>query len=145
MSHQTGFSLPELLIVIAVLAIALGITALYLEPLGSPIESGVTLVDGFLRDLRVTAIASTRAVRIRPFGKDTLIAERADSCGSSTWLDAGRSIELPTGVTMLATDWAVCFTSRGISSDNVKIVLDHARYTPRSIEVLVGGTTKVHR
>jgi hypothetical protein len=52
-------------------------------------------------------------------------------------------LNLPDGVTLADTGWSVCFSSRGISSDNVVITLQHDVYGSEQVEVLLGGTTRV--
>ena len=52
-------------------------------------------------------------------------------------------LNLPQGVTLTDTSWSVCFSSRGISSDNVVLTLQHDVYGSEQVEVLLGGTTRV--
>jgi hypothetical protein len=52
-------------------------------------------------------------------------------------------VDLPEGVSLAATNWTVCFGSRGISNDNVSITLEHGEFGAIQVEVLVGGTTRV--
>ena len=73
-----------------------------------------------------------------------LLAERAASCSDTTWeVDNSTKTQLPQGVTVKSTSWTVCFSSRGISTDNQEIHLQHDQYGTIGVEVLLGGTTRV--
>ena len=52
-------------------------------------------------------------------------------------------IELPDGVSLDSTAWSVCFGSRGVSNSNVVVGLTHDEYGSRSVEVMLGGTTRI--
>ena len=68
MRSERGMSLVELLATVAILGIALGMAALYLRPMGTPLGNGVSLTESFLREARSSALATTSAFRVRPEG-----------------------------------------------------------------------------
>lgn len=134
----------EVLVALAIMAISLGIGSLYLTPIESPLRSGAALVESLCREARLNAIATTSAYRVRPATARRLIAERGASCAASSWTeDPATSLQLPQGVTVESTSWSVCFGSRGVSSDNQVIGLEHSQYGTIDVEVLLGGTTRV--
>ena len=55
------------------------------------------------------------------------------------------NLNMPSGVEFDSTSWTVCFSSRGISADNIKVALSHDDYGTIGVEVLLGGTTRVIR
>ena len=141
---ERGVTLVEVLVVVAVLGIGLGVASLNLEPLDTPLEASTSLFEGFMRQARLSAIASTSAYRVSPDGDHALQAERADSCAATTWTaDPALALELVEGVTFTATTWQVCFSSRGISATNVTVTLQHAEEGTQQIQVLLGGTTRL--
>ena len=141
---QAGSTLLEALVVLAIMGIALGIGAMYLRPIESPLKSGATLVEGLCRQARTSAIATTSAYRVRPGTAHMLLAEQAASCSETTWeVDNASKTQLPQGVSVKSTSWAVCFSSRGISTDNQEIHLQHSQFGEIGVEVLLGGTTRV--
>jgi hypothetical protein len=72
------------------------------------------------------------------------MVESAATCSDTTWTtDGDLRLELPGGVTMNDTTWSVCFSSRGISLNNITVTLVHTKYGTRDIEVLLGGTTRI--
>jgi prepilin-type N-terminal cleavage/methylation domain-containing protein len=141
---EAGVTLLELIVVLAILSLSVTAVALNLEPLGTPLQAGASLVESFMREARLNAIATTSAYRVKPTASDRLGAETADSCDASTWTtDPSMRINLPKDVDLSSTSWSVCFTSRGISTDNIKIQLLHDLYGSAGIEVMLGGTTRV--
>lgn len=144
MSRERGSTLMETLAVLAVMAVGLGISAMYLRPVESPLSAGATLVEGLFRQARLNAIATTSSYRVSPSTSQLLSAERGENCAATTWTaDDDTEALLPEGVTFESSSWTVCFTSRGVSADNQVIRLVHPHYGSIGIEVLLGGTTRV--
>ena len=144
MRQAAGMSLVELLVVLAVAGIALGASALYLRPMEAPLQTGATDLEGFLRQARGRALATTSAYRIVPSNSRVIEAEFAANCGASTWTsDSGVVLELPRQVTMTDTSWSVCFNSRGLADSNLVVSLTHPSAGSRQVEVLRGGAARV--
>jgi prepilin-type N-terminal cleavage/methylation domain-containing protein len=142
--RQSGATLIEVLAVVAVLGLSVGAAALRLQPLETPLDSGVRLVQASLRQARLNAIASTSAYQVIPLSADRLTGQFADSCSATSWsTDSSMAMNLPQDVSFTSTSWAVCFSARGISDGNVTITLDHDTAGQVGVEVLVGGTTRV--
>jgi hypothetical protein len=140
---SAGSSMLELLAVLAIMGIGLGIGALYLRPIEAPLRSGGQLLEGMFKQARAKAIATTTAHRVRPFDDRTLVAELASSCSDLAWtVDPRMEVELPEGVTLDATAWSVCFNSRGTSSLNVVVTLEHPDQGQQTLEVLLGGSVR---
>ena len=141
---EAGITVPEMLVVIAILGLSVGVAAINVEPLETPLEASVTLTEGFFREARLGAIATTSAHRVRPDNSHRLGVQQALSCSGPTWTTVpNMKLNLPQGVTLTDTGWSVCFSSRGISSDNVTLTLQHDEYGSEQVEVLLGGTTRV--
>ena len=51
-NSQTGIGLPELLVVVAIMGIALGAAALYLKPAEAPLQLAAELLEGYFRQAR---------------------------------------------------------------------------------------------
>ena len=144
MNGQRGMTLIELLATLAVLAIALGVMAMNLLPVASPVDTSTALLEGIFREARLNAIATMSSYRVTPSGTNRIVGEKGASCSATTWTaDASLATALPTGVTMSPTSWSVCFSSRGISTNNVIVTLAHTTYGSRRVEVLFGGTSRV--
>lgn len=142
--RDRGSSLVELLVVLAITAIAVGAASLYLRPFEAPVLTAAAELEGLLRQARARALATTSACRVMPVGANALRIECAASCAATTWTgEPGRSLELPNGVIMINTGWEACFNSHGLSSANLKITLVHHEYRSRQVEVLLGGAARV--
>lgn len=138
-----GTSLVEALAVLAVLAVLLGMAAVSLDPLETPVRRGSDLLMGALRQARATAMATTTAHRLRPLTNRLLIVEHAPSCSSGAWTeDPKLDIELPDQVTLDDAGWTVCFDTRGTASANLLLTLEHPRYESEIVEVLMGGAVR---
>lgn len=141
---EAGITVLEVLVIVAVLGLSVGVAALNFEPLETPLAAGVTLTEGFFREARLSAIATTSAYRVQPDSTTRLGVQQDVSCSGSSWTTvANMKLDLPPGVTLTDTGWSVCFSSRGISSDNVVLTLQHDAYGSEQVEVLLGGTTRV--
>jgi len=141
--RAAGSSLVELLVVLAVAGVAMGAASLYLRPMEAPVLTAVAELEGFMRQARARALATTSACRVLPVTSSDLRAECAANCGATTWtVDPGLGLALPRGVTMTDTGWTVCFTSRGLSTGNLTITLAHPEYRSRQVEVLLGGAAR---
>jgi len=144
MSRQSGVTFVELLVALSILGIALAVSSIYLKSTDNPLKTGSVLLEGAMREARLMAIAETAAYRVVPQGTRAVRMQHAATCGDTTWSDATTpSVTMPDGVTVDSEGWAVCFNSRGISSDNVVVTLSHGGYGTRQVEVLLGGTTRV--
>jgi prepilin-type N-terminal cleavage/methylation domain-containing protein len=144
MSGQRGLTFIEVLVVLAILALALGVTAMQLQPVASPVDTATNLVEGEFREARLNAIATMSAYRVSPATPSQLKGEKAASCSATTWtLDSSMNNPLPTGVTMSPSSWSVCFSSRGISTNSLTVTVSHPTYGSKGVMVLYGGTTRV--
>ena len=144
MNRERGASLIEVLGLLAIIAVALGAVAMKMQTLGSPLDTSTSLLEGVFREARLNAIATMSAYRVSPSSTTRLKGEKAATCSATTWtVDNSMRTDLATGVTQSPTTWSVCFNSRGISTANVIVTLTHPKYGSRSVEVLVGGTSRV--
>jgi prepilin-type N-terminal cleavage/methylation domain-containing protein len=139
-----GFSLVEVLAVVAILALTVGTAALYLQPTPAPVDSGAVLLEQFFGLARARAVATTSAYRLTPASSSRITAEVADNCSASTWTaDPQVELELPQSVTMTSTAWAVCFTSRGAADSSVVVTLTHPGFGNEQVEVVMGGSARI--
>lgn len=142
-TRQTGLTLVELLVAVALLGVVVAMGAVYVDTTERPLEAGGSLLEGLLRQARARSISTTTAHRVAPSGPGSLIVEFGDDCDAATWTQEPRmDVDLPEQVTMSDTTWSVCFSRRGIASDNVTITLDHPEWGSKELEVLRGGVTR---
>ena len=97
---EAGVTLLEVLVVVAILGLSVGVAALNLEPLETPLAAGITLTEGFFREARLSAIATTSAHRVQPDSSARLGVQQALSCSASSWTTvANMKLNLPQEVT----------------------------------------------
>lgn len=142
-SHSArGVTLPELLVVLAILALTLVASVAAFGSLLAPVRRGAELVESLLLQARARAMVTTSAQRVHPADAGTLVVEHAASCASETWTpEPELGVDLPRGVRLAEIDWSVCFDSRGIASDNIELtVTDGERRS--HLEILAGGAVR---
>lgn len=142
--RSRAFTLTEALVVLGITGIILAIGALNLRGLNNPLQNGASQLEGFFKQARAKALATTSAYRVRAETSGRLIAEYANNCNATTWTaDSRLVLELPTDVrvsgTNTPTTWPVCFTSRGLADKNLIVTLANAKNQTRQVEVMLGG------
>lgn len=151
--HQTGFTLLELLVVMAVVGILMGVAAVNVSNLRQPADEAARMLASTLGFSRARAIATTAAVRVqRRTGERSFVVASASSCaatgsGWTEWPD--RTLTLPTDVQIdgKTAAWTVCFSSRGVlpagsAAPDVLTFVDKRSRT-RSLQVYVGGAVVI--
>lgn len=146
-----GFTLLELLTVLAIIGILLGVTAMNLSGFQRPALSDARSLASTVKAARSAAIASTGAVQVRfDTATRTLSARRGASCAATTWtnLPASSRVELNPKVVMLTPlrpdPWQVCFDSRGVADSAPTLQLrDQNGTTVYTLAVFLGGAVKV--
>ena len=141
---NSGFTMIEALVILTVLGIVVASASLFLKPAAAPLQSATVLTEGYLRQIRARAMSTTSAYRMTPIDETRVGASYAAVCSATTWIeDPDFELELPEGVEWSSTAWNLCFSSRGLASNNLTISLQHAQFGTRDIEVLLGGTSRV--
>lgn len=148
-----GVSLVELLVALALMGLALGIAALNLRPLSDPLQDALVQTEGYLKQVRAKAMATTSGYRVQvdPTG---LRASYAPSCRASSFTeDTALRLDLPEGVRLQARwgpsgdafasgDW-FCFSSRGLLLGSKEaepvLYLEDERGRTRTLRLLLGG------
>jgi len=141
---EAGFSLIEMLVVLAILGILLSIMGLNLRPFADPLQDSAARIEGFLKQTRAKAMATTSAYRIH-YGSGFLYAERAHRCTDTQWTpDPKLRMQLPDRVSV---NWGgsqpVCITSRGYATASRTVVLTDDRGRQKRVTLLIGGAVRV--
>ncbi len=149
MQRTHGFTLLEVLLVVAIVGIVLGIAAVGLRALSDPVGKAASAVEGTFKQTRAKAMSTTSAYRISLASATTLQADYAYTCDDTTgWvrdphfdltLDDGVRITSPTALGPI-----VCFDSQGIANANPTVDVQGSDGKTAAIEVLVGGAVEVH-
>jgi prepilin-type N-terminal cleavage/methylation domain-containing protein len=138
-SSQQGFSLLETLVTLMLGVIVSNIVVSNLKQLDNPLQNGVAQVTGFIKGVRARAISQTIAYKIQPTSLGRLSASFAPTCSAATFTtDPSLGLVLPNTTRFTNTTWSICFTSRGLSTENSTIQLRDGS-TVRTLETMLGG------
>lgn len=140
--RNRAFTLIEALVVLGITGIILAIGAINLRGLNNPLQNGASQLEGFFKQARSKAMATTSAYRIRAESASRLVAEYAANCDAAAWTaDPRLTLEFAEGVKVSGTNypWPVCFTSRGLADKNLVVTLSDASNRTRQVEVMLGG------
>ncbi|WP_105316880.1 pilus assembly FimT family protein [Thermus tenuipuniceus] len=151
--RSPGATLVELLAVLGILGIVAAIGVLNLRPLSDPLQDAVAQAEGYLKQVRAKAMATTSAYRVE-LGPSGFRAWYASSCrGANFTEDTALRLDLPQGVRLEArwaqsgqafapSDW-VCFTSRGLllASQGKEPLLEFrdGRGRVKTLRIMLGG------
>lgn len=146
-----GFTLLELLIILAIAAILLSVSAMSLRALQRPALSDSRALASAVKAARSNAVASTSAVQMRlDKATRTFSARKGASCKATTWINLplSTSVELNPKVVLVAPapadPWQVCFDSRGVADSSPTLQLrDLNSPTVYTLTVFLGGAVKV--
>lgn len=111
-----GFTLLELLVVMAIIGILVAISPIAFNQLRAPAREGVSLTNATIKSARARAISSTSAVRLSlQADRLGLKAETARTCTDTAWTVLPTlSVTLPQQASYVnSLPWNVCYTSRG--------------------------------
>ena len=142
---RQGFTIVELLVVVAIMSTLLGIAALNLRPLSNDLQNDTNLVAGIFKQARVKAVATTSGYRIVKVSGTRLIAEYSNTCSGTSWTeDAKLSVRLEHDVQLQGSDGpVVCFSSRGLADANPTLILKDGEGKTAQVEVFLGGSIEV--
>lgn len=144
MRNERGFTIFELIVVMALSGIMAGIAIMNLNALSNPSENAAASLLGLFKQARARAISSTSAYFIVPTSSTQIVTQSGVNCADPAPVtDTTLSLNLPAGASLGATNWVVCFTSRGLSDSNTQVVVNDIHSQSRTIEVFLGGSVQL--
>jgi prepilin-type N-terminal cleavage/methylation domain-containing protein len=145
MNSQTrGFTILELITVLALSSTILGISILNLKDFNRPTQNATSQLRSYLKEVRIRALSSTAAYRISAVSSDRITAAFADRCSSGTFTaDPRADFTMPAGAVMVTTGWTVCINSRGIADTNQIVTIQGNDGQIEAVEIMLGGATRI--
>ena len=143
-TNSQGFSIVELIVVVAMMGIfsVSGITSL--KALDNPVQDGASTTVGFLKQVKARAISTTSAYQIIALTDDRLITQYANTCSAGTFtIDPVLSLDLPKGANFQSTAWTICFSARGFADANQNIVIEDGASNSKMVEIFLGGGARI--
>ena len=143
--QRQGFSLVELIVVVAVLGVLLGIGALNLRPLSGDLQNDANLVAGIFKQARVKSVATTSGYRIVKVSDTRLVAEYSNTCSGTVWTeDTKLGVALEHDARIAGENGTlVCFSSKGTATSNPTVSLSDDEGKTARVEVFLGGSVEV--
>lgn len=144
-----GFTLIEIVVVLAIFAIVATFGALSLRGLQDPLHEAATNVAGLMKQTRAKAMATTSAYRVLVSSTNTrnLVTESAIRCSDTTgWTaDGALTSELPEGISMTVSQGSLptCFDSRGLGNQDLILTFTDAKGRSMKVEVMLGGAVRI--
>jgi prepilin-type N-terminal cleavage/methylation domain-containing protein len=140
---EHGFSLLELLIVIALSSIMMGFAYLNTNEARDDLNYSADLVVSLLKKARSKSISTTRAYTIYPTSNSRIASKYSDKCTDTSFQnDPSMLLVLPRGVLLANTTWSLCISPRGIAKSSVDIlILEGSRN--KTVQVALGGAVRV--
>lgn len=151
--RNLGATLVELLVVMGILAIVAAVGFLNLRSLSDPLQDALVQTEGYLKQVRAKAMATTSAYRVE-LGPSGLRAFYATSCRAANFTeDEALRLTLPEGVVLEARwrqsdqafapgDW-ICFSSRGLllgsREEEPVLKLRDGKGRTKALRILLGG------
>lgn len=142
-SKERGFSLFELIVVMALSASLFSMALINAKGLANQSLNGASSLMGFLKVTRAKALATTQAYTIAPISSTQIGTTYGDTCSDTTQTaDSEVFLELPSGAFLSDTTWSLCYNTRGFSDNSLDIqILDHT--SSRTVQVVLGGGVRV--
>lgn len=153
---RKGFTILELLILIAVLAIVFAIAALDVRPLNNEARSAANELASAVRLTRARAMATTSAHRLVVASASELRMEAAVACDdASGWTEETRFATALSGTAQVAElsdsgdpadygpatagDVLLCFDARGLGDASPTVKIQDDRGRTAEVDVYAGG------
>ena len=147
LGRRSGYSVVELLLVVAIIGILGAIGFLNLRPLHNDARAAAHEFAGTVKQARGRAMATTSAYRLVYEAPDRLKVEWRVACGGSeTWAPEARfDLVLRDGTTIEGlTDGTelLCFNSRGITVQARTLTFRDSSGRTATVEVFAGGAVR---
>jgi Tfp pilus assembly protein FimT len=142
--RDKGYTLMELLVAMAFAVVMTGIVAPKLADYQRPADDAISSFRGFLKVARGKAIARTVAYTVSATSPTRAVAVFGQNCSDpSPQSDPKLILDLKRGATFSSTAWSVCFTSRGIASNNLVVEIQDIDGLRKQVEIMLGGAVRL--
>lgn len=141
--NNRGFTIIELLVVLAIISIMVATAVSNLKVIENPLNNASSASLTFLQLARAKAISQTKYCKVYPSTTTKLVTAFGSSCDAATAVDNSLSLNYSSGTRLADTTWSVCFTPRGFSKTNETFVINDNSTGTATIEVALGGASRI--
>jgi hypothetical protein len=142
---SAGISVIEIMAMMSLMLVMMGVAVMNLKKLDNPLQNGAAQLGGFFKQVRAEAISSTSAYIVVPSSSRRLITRRGTKCSDLSPVDDPRvTLNLPSGASLVATNWTLCFNSRGLPDANLQVQLRDLGGQLKTVEVMLGGAVRTN-
>ncbi len=142
MQAQTGFTLIELVVAVALVGVLMGVAVFEFRDVENPANNGAAQLASFFKETRAKALASTLAYTITPQSTTKIVTTKGKTCEAAQTPDNLQSLTLPSGSSLLQTSWAICYNARGVSNNSFDIHIADEN-SSKVVQVVLGGGVRV--
>lgn len=141
--HERGFSLIETLATFTILSIIMGIASYNFSASQDAAGNGANELIGLLKRARAKGLNSTLSYTLTPASSKNIIAKYSATCADAVkTTDPDLQLRLPGTAQLVATNWSVCYNTRGLSTSSLNILV-RDNYRTKTVEVALGGGVRV--
>ena len=139
--NNRGMTILELLVVLTVATAFSAMAVFAFQELANDSQNGAVVLSSYFKTARAKALANTMAYTISPVSATRVRATRGASCTTEQRLDTGMILDLPRGARLDATDWQICYNTRGLSDASATIGVTSPD-GHKTVEVVLGGAVR---
>ena len=142
---ERGFTILEMIVTMGILAVVMGIAVANIKKFDDPLNDASNQVVGFFKQARAKAISTTSAYTVYPISATRLGTKYAAKCTDVvTTDDTSFFLNFPTGSHLNATNWTLCYSSRGLPDGNLTIDLRDTNNLTKTVQVYLGGGARAY-
>jgi prepilin-type N-terminal cleavage/methylation domain-containing protein len=142
-ANTSGFSIFELLVVLIIFAILSASVMSNVKEINRPLTNASFELTHFLRLARSRAISQTTFIKVAPLSAFKLAAYTGESCATTTTAINNLTLDLPDNTNLIATDWSICFSPRGLTPTSTTFTISDENNSTRVVEIALGGGVRM--
>lgn len=154
MCNERGYTVLELLVTLGFVAILAGSATFQARKLSDPLQNQTALTLSFIKQIRAKAVSSTASYLIYPSSTKEIAVAKGTACPATMPLNPSTLIPgsfvadstrlvISEKVELATTNWGVCVTQRGLFTGAANVQLVDRDGKSRTINIFLGGATRV--
>lgn len=142
-NRESGLSILELMTVLFIVSLISASVVTNIKEINRPLTNAGFEITHFLRLVRSRGVSQTTYLKVAPVSTFKLASYSGESCDSATTALGDLTLTLPNDTSLVASDWSICFTPRGLSSASQIFQIRDEVSNIRSVQVALGGGVRI--